>query len=140
MKKTRIMIVEDEGVTAVGIQDSLEQLGYEVSSREVSGEDAVSKASGDLPDLILMDINLGGGMDGIETAAQIRSNADIPVVFLTAHSDDHTFQRAKITDPFGYVVKPFDDRELNIAVEMALYKHRTEAELKRYRDELGTGG
>ncbi|MEW6601856.1 MAG: response regulator [Nitrospirota bacterium] len=134
--KPRIMIVEDEGVTAAGIQDSLEEMGYEVMSSATSGEEAVKIAAEDHPDLILMDINLGGNMDGIETAGRIRSVMDVPVIYLTAHSDEHIFQRAKITDPFGYIVKPFDDRELRIGIEMALYKHRTEAELKRYRDEL----
>jgi len=134
--KTRIMIVEDEGITAVSIQDSLEEMGFEVTSAVNSGDEALKKAPEDNPDLVLMDINLGGDMDGIETAARIRSLMDIPVVYLTAHSDDHIFQRAKITDPFGYIIKPFDDRELHIGIEMALYKHRTDAELRRYRDEL----
>lgn len=132
----RIMIVEDEVVTALGIQDSLEAMGHEVSSAVLTGEAAIQKASEDAPDLILMDITLGGEIDGIEAAARIRSFQDIPVIYLTALTDDYIFQRAKITGPFGYIVKPFSDYELHIAIEMAQYKHRTETELKRYRNEL----
>lgn len=130
MKKSRIMIVEDEGITAMGIRNSLEEMGYEVSSIVNSGEDAVQKTIEDKPDLVVMDISLTGELDGIEAAAHIRSRFNVPVVYLTAHSDEHMLERAKITDPFGYIVKPFEDRELHIAVEMAIHNHRMENRLR----------
>lgn len=130
------MIVEDEGITAFGMAASLEEMGYTVVSTVLTGEEAVRKAEGEKPDLILMDINLSGKMDGIEAACQMRSRLNIPVVYITAHSEDTIFQRAKDTNPFGYIVKPFDDRELRIAIEMALYKHKTDKELRKYRDHL----
>lgn len=130
------MIVEDEGITALGIATSLEEMGYTVVSTVLTGEDAVKKAEEERPDLILMDIALSGEIDGIEAAGRMRSRLNIPVVYVTAHSEDNIFERAKTTDPFGYIVKPFDDRELRIAVEMALYKHNTEEELRKYRDHL----
>jgi diguanylate cyclase (GGDEF)-like protein/PAS domain S-box-containing protein len=130
MKKSRIMIVEDEGITAMSIRNSLESMGYEVSSIVNSGEDAVQKALEDRPDLVVMDISLTGKLDGIEAAAQIRSLLDIPVVYLTAHSDERMLQRAKITEPFGYIVKPFEDRELRIAVEIAVHNYRMEHKLR----------
>ena len=106
----RILVVEDELVVATDIQQRLVSLGYEVPSIASTGEEAVQLAAEGKPDLVLMDIVLPGGMDGVEAANQIRQQLDIPVVFLTAHSDEHTFGRAKMSDPFGYVVKPFEER------------------------------
>lgn len=132
------MIVEDEGITALRVKASLEEMGYAVSCICESGEEAVKKAGEERPDLVIMDITLSGEMDGIEASRRIRSCSKIPVVYLTAHSDDTVFQRAKITEPFGYIVKPFDDRELNIAVEIALYKYKMEAALRESRKKYQT--
>ena len=129
MTAVSIMIVEDEGITAMDLQDTLKHLGYAVAGMADSGEDAV-RLAGDLrPDLVLMDIMLKGEMDGVAAAAQVR-DLGIPVVYLTAYTDESTLARAKITEAFGYLVKPFEERELHTTVEMALYKHRAEATLK----------
>lgn len=128
MKK--ILVVEDEAIVADDIRNTLQQAGYTVIATVSSGEDAVKYAKEKIPDIILMDIIIKGALDGIETAQQIRTILDIPVVYLTAFSDEKTIERAKLTEPFGYLIKPFNKRELNIAIEMALFKHRMEEELK----------
>jgi PAS domain S-box-containing protein len=137
MAKTKILVVEDERVSAEDIKMSLQRLGYSVSGIAVSGEEAVKNAEEKQPDLVLMDIVLKGKMDGIEAASEIRSRLDIPVVYLTAHADKKTLARAKITEPFGYILKPFDDKDLQTNIEMALYKHKMGKMLKeseeRYR-------
>lgn len=124
MEKGRIMIVEDIRLIAEDIKVSLTNLGYAVTAVVPSGEEAVQKAEQDRPDLILMDIVLSGKMDGIETAQQILSRYNIPVIFLTAYSDEKKLERAKAAEPFGYIVKPYNDRELHASIEMALHKHR----------------
>ena len=96
------------------IQRRLKKLGYDVPAIVCSGEEAIKKVKENKPDLVLMDINLHGEMDGIETASKIHSFSDIPVIYLTAYSDDKTLERAKITEPFAYMIKPFKDRELQI--------------------------
>ncbi len=136
MAKSKIMIVEDEGITADDIRMSLQSLGYTVSSVVSSGEEAIKKAEGDRPDLVLMDIVLKGEMDGIEAASQIRSCYDIPIIYLTAYADQKILERARITEPFGYIVKPFVNEDLKIAIEIALYKHRVEKERKKLIEEL----
>ena len=136
MEKKRIMVVEDEGITAMRIQKSLEKMGYIVTSTLFSGEEAVKKASEDKPNLVLMDIILEGKMDGIEAAGYIHSRDNIPVVYLTALSDEEMMKRIKETRPFGYIVKPFDERELRIVVEIAFYKHEMEQRLRQHKDEL----
>lgn len=127
----KILVVEDESVVAIHIEESLMKLGYAVSAVVASGEDAVKKAEETRPDLILMDIVLKGEMDGIEAAAQIREKFYIPVIYLTAYADDTILQRAKVTEPLGYIVKPFNERELKSAIEIALYKHEMETKLKK---------
>jgi len=136
MSKKRIMVVEDEGITAMRIKNSLEQMGYHVTSTVFSGEEAVIKAAEDRADLVIMDIVLDGKMDGIEAAGQIRSLLKIPIVYLTAHSDDKMLKRIKDTEPFGYINKPFDERELQVVVEIAFYKHEMEQRLKEHKDAL----
>jgi|GEM_PF-354643 len=126
MSRARILIVEDEGIIAQDIQSTLEKLGYEVPAIAVVGEEAIEKAAELQPDLVLMDIVLSGGMDGVEAATHIRERLHIPVIFLTAHSDSATLQRAKVTGPYGYIVKPLVERELRIGIEMALQKHAME--------------
>lgn len=106
--KSRVLIVEDRAVTANNLHDRLEALGYAVPGIASSGMEGVELAAKTRPDLVLMDIRLPGGMDGIEAAARIRQRWDIPVVYLTGHTDHATVQRAKVTEPFGYLLKPFD--------------------------------
>ena len=125
------MIVEDEGLVALAIQKSLERLGYIVTGSVADGEDAFRVAAETAPDLILMDIRLKGDLDGIEVAERIMESQRIPVVYLTAHSDEKTLERAKLTEPFGYIVKPFDEQSLFSTVEIALYKAKLQTDLAR---------
>jgi len=138
MKKIQILVVEDESIVARDIQNTLQSLGYDVPTVISSGKAAIQKAQENRPDLILMDIVLKGKIDGIEAAEQIRSRFNIPVVYLTAYTDDKTLKRAKATEPFGYVVKPFEDRELKTTIEMALYKAKIENELEESQKWLST--
>lgn len=133
MAQTRILVVEDEVIVADDIRRSLKSLGYDVPSIVSSGEMAIKKVEENRPDLVLMDIMLQGEMDGIEAAGNIISRFDIPVVYLTAYSDEKILERAKVTEPFGYLIKPYKDRELVINIEIALYKHRLMKELKDSR-------
>lgn len=130
MQKKHVLIVEDENVVALYIQQQLTSLGYAAPAIANTGKDAIRLAEQTRPDLVLMDIQLRGEMDGVEAAKQIRSRLDLPVVFLTAYADDDTLRRAKISEPFGYLLKPVRDRELQSAVEMGLYKHQMERRLK----------
>jgi len=125
-----ILIVEDESIVALDIKDKLEHLGYNVLAIVSSGERAIEEVKKNQPDLILMDIILKGEIDGIETARQIRKCFDIPIIYLTAHSDEQTLKRAKVTEPFGYIIKPFVDDDLKSAIEIALYKHGMDTKLK----------
>ena len=136
MQRTKILVVEDERIIAKDIKMSLENWGYDVCALVASGEDVIERAKRENPSLVLMDIKLKGEMDGIETVNQLRSYLDVPVVYLTAHADDNILQRAKVTEPMGYLVKPFKDIELHSAIEMALYKHKMEAEREKAYDEL----
>ena len=136
MAKAQIMVVEDEAIVAEDIQTRLTSLRYAVSAVVSSGDEAIAKAGETRPDLVLMNIRLKEDMDGIEAAEEIRARFDIPVVYLTAYADEDTLQRAKITEPFGYIIKPFQERELHIAIEMALYKHKAEEALRKAHDEL----
>ena len=130
MGLAKILIVEDESIVAADIEDTLHKIGYEVVGIVSSGEDALERAAVHAVDLILMDIQLKGTLDGIETAATVREKYNIPVVYLTAHADEATLERAKITEPYGYIVKPFEEIELKVALELALYKHRLDTPFK----------
>jgi diguanylate cyclase (GGDEF)-like protein/PAS domain S-box-containing protein len=130
MATAKILIVEDESIVAEDIKSSLQNMGYDVPSIAPTGEEAVKKAREIRPDLVLMDIVLRGDMNGIEAAGKIISCCNIPVIYLTAYSDMDTLDRAKITEPFGYIVKPFNERELHSAIEIAFYKHRMEKALR----------
>jgi len=130
MNSSRILVVEDESIVALDIRSRLDSLGYELVGLATTGEQAVAAAEKTHPDLILMDIKLKGEMDGIEAADQILSCLDIPIIFLTAFADELTLERAKITEPFGYILKPFDERELSTNIQMALYKHQMQKKLK----------
>ena len=138
MEKVKIMIVEDESIVAKDIENMLKRVGYGVPAVVASGEKAIEKAAETSPDLVLMDIMLKGDMDGVEAAEQIRSRFHIPVIYVTAFADDSTLQRAKITEPYGYLLKPFQDRELHTTIEMALYRHKMERRLKESEQWLST--
>jgi PAS domain S-box-containing protein len=129
-KGATILVVEDEGIVARDLRYRLETMGYTVVAVASTGEDAVLKAWELRPDLILMDIVLKGDLDGIEAARMLRERADIPVVYLTAYADDETIQRTEASGPFGYLVKPFEDRELEACIEVALFKFKSERELR----------
>ncbi|MFN6567079.1 ATP-binding protein [Dendronalium sp. ChiSLP03b] len=138
MGQVRILVVEDEVIVARTIASQLNQLGYIVTGTASSGKVAITKASETKPELVLMDIILKGEMDGITAASHIREQLDIPVIFLTAYADHNTLQRAKITQPFGYIVKPFTLQDLRIAIEIGLLKHELERDLRENRDRLVT--
>jgi two-component system, cell cycle sensor histidine kinase and response regulator CckA len=129
--RPHILVVEDESILALHIRDSLISLGYRVAAVVDSGELALQEAEAKRPDLVLMDIRLKGEMDGIDTAEQIYARFDIPVVYLTAYADESTLQRAKLTAPFGYLVKPFEEAELRPAIEIALNRHALEMKLRQ---------
>jgi len=133
---SRLLVVEDEVLVARDIQARLQRMGYEVVGTVARGEDAVTTALAESPDLILMDINLKGEMDGIEAATQINEVSSVPVIYCTAYSNDEVLERAKITSPFGYVLKPFDNRELEINIEIALFKHQVEQDLAKTKQNL----
>jgi PAS domain S-box-containing protein len=130
MSEANILIVEDEAVTGMDIQKSLVEMGYSVCAIATTGELAVRKAGELHPDLILMDIMLAGKMTGIEAAEEIKKHYNIPVVYLTAYSDDSFLAKAKLTEPFGYILKPFREMELKTTIEMALYKFAMEHALR----------
>lgn len=130
----RVLVVEDDLVVAMGIARSLRRLGYEPVGPVANGLDAVRVALADSPHAILMDVRLGDGIDGVETAERIHADRRIPVVYLTAYSDEETIRRATSGGAYGYVMKPFDERELRAALEIALHKHEAE-EARRAADE-----
>ena len=127
---TSVLIVEDEKIIALDIKNSLQKAGYQVSGIAASGKQAIEQAAHLRPHLVLMDIMLKGSMDGVEAAAEIRDRYAIPVVYLTAHADEQTLNRAKVTDPFGYILKPFEDRELITTIEIALSRHKAELAIR----------
>lgn len=133
MNGGRILIVEDERVVARDLEVTLSDLGFTVTGLASCGEDALALAGETNPDLVLMDIRLAGELDGIETARHLRDRWDIPVVYITAHSDDDVIQRAKVTEPLGYIIKPFDSRMLYGTVEMALYRREAARMTERGR-------
>ncbi|MHC1576481.1 MAG: response regulator [Methanosarcinaceae archaeon] len=134
MKSTRILIVEDEAIVAMMIKKRLINMGYIVSGVASTGKDAIIKVEGTFPDLVLMDIMLKGNMDGIEAASEIRKRFSIPIVYLTAYSDEATLERAKFTEPYGYIMKPFTEHDLHTNVEIAVHKHMKEMAQKRSQD------
>ncbi|MCH8927232.1 MAG: response regulator [Candidatus Marinimicrobia bacterium] len=142
-KKSKILIIEDERIIAEDISLTLQTLGYNVCAIGSTGEEAVSLAKNLKPDLILMDIRLKGKMDGIQAAEKILSSSRIPIIYVTAYADEKTLQRAKITEPYGYVLKPIRQIELHSAIEIGIYKHEMEeklkeSELKIEREKLNT--
>jgi len=136
MAKAQILVVEDDSIVAGIIEATLQSLEYTVPAIASSGTDAIKKVEDVQPDLVLMDIRLKGDMDGIQATEQIRTHFDIPVVYVTGYTDEETLQRAKVTEPYGYILKPFQDKELYTAIEMALYKHKMEGENVRLKREI----
>jgi DNA-binding LytR/AlgR family response regulator len=136
MSKTNILVIEDESIVSKDIQNSLKKLGYNVVGSANNGEDAISLAREHHPDLVLMDIMLKGEMSGIDAADVVRKELNIPVIFLTAYADESTLSKAKITEPYGYILKPFKEIDLHSSIEMAIYKHKKVSEIKKERDFL----
>jgi signal transduction histidine kinase len=139
MPKTKIFVVEDEHIVSLGLQRALNKLGYVVVDAVSSGETALEAVAAASPDLVLMDIRLEGELDGITAADKIRTAHDIPVIYVTGYSDAETLARAKITEPFAYILKPFESRELHIAIETALYRHASEARLRQLQKMESVG-
>jgi PAS domain S-box-containing protein len=135
-KRGNILVVEDEIIVALDLKRCLQGMGYQVVQVVTSGEKAVTAAKNKKPDLVLMDIRLQGEMDGIEAAKVINSQYDVPVVYLTAYADDQTLQQATAAGPYGYLVKPFEPRELKTTIEVALFKHKMEQELKESQERF----
>lgn len=137
MSKVKIMVVEDEAIVAEDIKHMLLSLNYDVPALAASGDEAIKKVKDTRPQLVLMDIMLKGNKDGVSVAEHIQYNYGIPVVYLTAYADDYTLERAKITEPYGYIIKPFEKKELYTTIEIALYKYNMERTLreneKKYR-------
>lgn len=132
----RILVVDDEVVITTQLEEHLTSVGYEVAGRASSGEEAIEMARRFKPDLILMDIVMPGKIDGIDAAGTIKAELDIPVIFLTAYADDTFVERAKNVEPFGYIVKPFQESELKAAIEVALYRKDSERRLRAYDEYL----
>lgn len=135
MSKAGILVVEDSYIVAHHLRKTLESEGYRVMATETSGEGALQFLEKNRPDLVLMDIMLNGKLDGIETSLAIKSKYNLPVIYITALSDKETIQRAKITEPFGFITKPFEDRELFTVIEMGLYKHTIDSRLKQSEEK-----
>jgi CheY-like chemotaxis protein len=130
MTRAKILIVEDEAIVGLDIQTHLIRLGYDVAGICVTGEDALRRVVELKPDLVLMDIMLQGGSSGIDAASQIRTRYNIPIVFLTAYSDEATIAQAKLAEPYGYLPKPFDTRTLGTTIEIALHSHKMDRDRK----------
>lgn len=134
MAKTNVLVVEDESIVSKDIQHSLKKLGYNVVGAASTGEKAFELAASELPDIILMDIMLKGSINGIETAERVKRELNIPVIYLTAYADEATLSKAKVTEPYGYIIKPFKEVDLHTSIEMALYKYSKEKEVLKERD------
>ena len=129
-------MVEDEGIVSKDIQHSLKKLGYNVIGSSSTGEKAIELALELKPDIVLMDIMLKGKLTGIEAAEEIKEAINIPVIYLTAYADEGTLAKAKVTEPYGYIIKPFKEIDLHTSIEMALYKHQKVSEVRKERDLL----
>lgn len=136
MSKINVLVIEDESIVSKDIQYSLKKLGYQIVGSAATGEKAVELATQLMPDIILMDIMLKGEITGIEASAQIKETLNIPIIFLTAYADENTLSKAKVTEPYAYIIKPFKEIDLHTSIEMALYKHSKELEILKERDML----
>jgi len=136
MTKAKILIVEDDVIVAMDVENRLKNLGHSVLAIVDNGKDAIEKTTVYNPDLVLMDIVLKGDMDGIEAAEIIRYSFGMPIIFITAYADEEKLERAKLTMPFGYILKPFRDRDIKITIEMACYTAKINAKQKRMENAL----
>lgn len=136
MAKTNVLVVEDESIVSKDIQHSLKKLGYNVVGSSSTGEKAIELALELKPDIVLMDIMLKGELTGIDAAEAIRESMNIPVIYLTAYADEGTLAKAKVTEPYGYIIKPFKEIDIHTSIEMALYKHQKVSEVRKERDLL----
>ena len=134
MKRAKILIVEDESIVAKDIQVTLEKLGYDVIGTVAEGERVLDIVKDKTPDLILMDIMLKGKMTGIDVSIQIHKEISVPIIYMTAYADKDTLSKAKMTQPHGYIIKPYKEVDLRTTVEIALYKHKKEDKIKKERD------
>lgn len=130
-----ILLVEDEGIVARDLEETLTRLGYDVSGVASEGVEAVAMAHALQPQLVLMDVNLRGGVDGIQAARAIQERSPVPIIFLTGHSDTRTLQRAVLTGPLAYLIKPFHEAELRCAIEVAIHKHRAEVAMREREED-----
>jgi DNA-binding LytR/AlgR family response regulator len=136
MSKKNILVIEDEAIVSKDIQQSLEKLGYNIVGAAATGLKAIELVKETNPDMVLMDIMLKGEMSGIEAAEQIKKQYNVPVIYLTAYADENTLSKAKVTEPYGYIIKPFKEVDLQTSIEMALYKYSKEREVIKERDFL----
>jgi PAS domain S-box-containing protein len=136
MMEKRVLIVEDEAIVADDIRQTLQSLGFSIAGTAKSGEIAVATLEETRPDLVLMDIHLAGTMDGVQAAGEIHKASDVPIIYLTAYADKELLDRAKLTEPYGYIVKPYNERELHSVIEMALYKYALDKKLKESEERL----
>lgn len=133
---SKILIVEDEGIVAFNLQQRLQHMGYHITGLAESGQEGLALVSRERPDLVLMDIHIKGEMDGIELASTLNRDFDLPIIYLTAYSEDTTLERARRTRPYGYLIKPFSERELHATVQMALERHEVQAALSDSQAKL----
>lgn len=136
MGKINVLVVEDESIVSKDIQYSLKKLGYKVVGVAATGQKAIDLCGEKMPDIILMDIMLKGDINGIEASTRIKESYNIPVIFLTAYADENTLSKAKVTEPYAYIIKPFKEIDLHTSIEMAFYKHSKELEILKERDML----
>ena len=136
MTRYKILLVEDDTIVAMDSRHRLEKLGHDVVAVVRDGPSALAAVGEKAPDLVLMDIGLSGDMDGVEAASQIRRIMDIPIIYLTAHDDEATLARAKVTEPYGYLLKPSSNREIQVTVELAVYRHTMERERLALRAQI----
>ncbi|MBX7183968.1 MAG: response regulator [Vicinamibacteria bacterium] len=137
---TRILVVEDEAIVARDLAHRLEDLGYEVTGTAASGAEALALAQSTRPNLVFMDITIQGPIDGVETAHRLVSRMDVPIIFLTAHTDTGTIQSAKRARSYGYLIKPFDERELVSTIEMAVSRHRSDLPARLLQQAIASAG
>lgn len=136
MAKINVLVVEDESIVSKDIRNSLKKLGYNVAGAAATGEKAIELAMEHRPDIVLMDIMLKGELTGIDAAEEIRARLDIPVIYLTAYADESTLAKAKVTEPYGYIIKPFKEIDIHTSIEMAIYKHQKVSKVQKERDLL----
>lgn len=136
MTKINVFVVEDESIVSKDIQHSLKKLGYTIVGSASTGDKAIEMLQTDKPDIVLMDIMLKGSLTGIETAEIIKKQMSIPVIFLTAYADEATLSKAKISEPYGYILKPYKEIDLQTSIEIAIYKHQKEQDVVKERDFL----